>query len=65
MTRLFLCFMLLKAVMVAFAVLAWYGHAWAFGLFLIISIIAILADLLMALVANAADKDIEREAGDV
>lgn len=65
MTRLFLFFMFLKAVMVAFAVLARYGHAWAFGLFLIISIIAILVDLLIALVANAADNDMEREAGDV
>ena len=61
MSRIFIVTLIVKAVLLALGIFAWCGKHWAFGLFLIIAIMAILFDALMALVANSADKDIERE----
>lgn len=61
MSRIFIFTMIVKAVLLALGILAWYGKHWAFGLFVVIAVMAILFDALMALVANSADKDIERE----
>lgn len=59
MTRLFIFTMIVKAAILAMGILAWYGHEWAFGIFLIVSIMAILADVLLAVVSSA-ENDIER-----
>lgn len=60
MSRIFIFAMFVKALLLALGILAWYGHHWAFGLFLVVGIMTILTDILMAVVANSADKDIER-----
>ena len=60
MTRIFLFLFLIKAVMAAFGILAYLGYAWAFGVFVIVSTLAIFTDLLCAVIAWSADKDIEK-----
>lgn len=57
---IFFISLIVKAVLLTLGIFAWKGHEWAFMLFLVVSIIAILVDILAAVVASSADKEIER-----
>lgn len=60
MNAVFAYSVIVKAVMLALGILAWRGNGWAFALFVAVAAMAILFDILVALVASSADKDIER-----
>ena len=61
MSRIFIFAMFVKALLLALGILAWHGCHWAFILFLGVGALSIITNILMAVVANSADKDIERE----
>ncbi len=50
----------IKALLLVLGILAYKGHAWAFGLFVGVSASVILIDIILAMIAHSADKEIER-----
>ena len=50
----------IKALLLLLGILAYKGHAWAFGLFVGVSATVIVFDIILAIIAYSADKDIER-----
>lgn len=60
MSIIYIFAMFVKAVILTLGVLAWLGHAWAFGLFLIVTIMAILVDVLAAIVVKAEENKKEK-----
>lgn len=60
MTRLIIFTMIVKAIILALGILAWYGHGWAFGLFLFFAITSVIIDALLAILDYSTDKNMER-----
>ena len=57
---IFFISLIVKAVLLTLGILAWKGHEWAFVSFIAVTVFAILVDILAAVVASSADKEIER-----
>ena len=53
--------MLVKCLLLVLGIMAVAGHRWAFWSFVAISSLSLLFDIVLALVAHYAEKDIERE----
>lgn len=52
--------MLVKCLLLVLGIMAGTGHRWAFWSFVTISSLSLLLDIILALVAHSAEKDIER-----
>ena len=57
MSRIFLISLLVKTAMLAFGLLAYFGHEWALAVFAIVGAVSVLSDILVTVLTHAYEND--------